>query len=106
MKKYFGISENKKIALDTIKDKKELRKRAIVKENRENIVIIKYGDQNIGLKVDELYGEHQAVIKSLGEALENVVGISGGSILGSGEIALVLDVSNLVDSVLSKSKSP
>jgi len=64
---------------------------------RENIVIVYFGEKMIGLLVDELLGEHQTVIKSLGEVFENVEGISGGSILGSGEIALIFDIARLIE---------
>jgi len=65
--------------------------------SRENVVVVKYGDYKIGMLVDELYGEFQTVIKPLGEVFENVPGISGGTILGSGEIALIFDVPKLVE---------
>jgi two-component system, chemotaxis family, sensor kinase CheA len=67
------------------------------RNKRQNIVVIKYGNHQIGLKVDELYGEFQTVIKPLGDLFANVVGISGGTILGNGEIALILDVQKLIE---------
>ena len=71
---------------------------------RENVLIVKYADKVVGLKVDELYGEHQTVIKPLGETFEKVPGISGGSILGSGEVSLIVDVPSLIDFKLKQSK--
>lgn len=64
---------------------------------RENIVVVKYGEYHIGLQVDELYGEYHTVIKPLGEVFEKVPGVSGGSILGSGEVALIFDIPALID---------
>lgn len=64
---------------------------------RKNIVIVHFGEKMIGLLVDELLGEHQTVIKSLGKVFENVPGISGGSILGSGEVALIFDIARLIE---------
>ena len=64
---------------------------------KTNIVIVKYGDSQIGLQVDELYGEFQTVIKSLGDLFENLTGVMGGTILGSGEIALILDIPKLIE---------
>jgi len=64
---------------------------------RENIVIVKYGDKEVGLLVDEFYGEFQTVIKPLGELFEKVQGISGGTILGSGEVGLIFDIPRLVE---------
>ncbi len=76
--------------------------RTVLEENksttkRQNIVIVYFGKKIIGLLVDELLGEHQTVIKSLGEVFENLPGISGGSILGSGEIALIFDIARLIE---------
>jgi len=64
---------------------------------RENVVVVRYGDYKIGMMVDELFGEFQTVIKPLGEVFRNVPGISGGTILGSGEIALIFDVPKLME---------
>jgi len=64
---------------------------------RENIVVVRYGEHKIGMMVDELFGEFQTVIKPLGDVFQNVVGISGGTILGSGEIALIFDIPKLME---------
>jgi two-component system chemotaxis sensor kinase CheA len=64
---------------------------------RENVVVVRYGDYKIGMMVDELFGEFQTVIKPLGSVFSNVPGISGGTILGSGEIALIFDIPKLME---------
>jgi len=66
-------------------------------EQRENVVVVRYADKVIGLQVDELYGEHQTVIKPLGDIFENVKGVSGGSILGTGEVSLIFDIPKLIE---------
>ena len=71
---------------------------------RENVVVVRYGDYKMGLQVDELYGEFQTVIKPLGEMFANVPGISGGTILGSGEIALIFDIPKLMEHKIRKIK--
>jgi two-component system chemotaxis sensor kinase CheA len=63
---------------------------------RQNIVVIQYAGQKAGLVVDHLMGEFQTVIKPLGQLFQNVQGISGSTILGTGEVALILDVQSLV----------
>jgi two-component system chemotaxis sensor kinase CheA len=63
---------------------------------RENIVVACYGGVKVGLVVDELMGELQTVIKPLGKMFQGLKGISGSTILGSGEVALILDVPLLV----------
>ena len=63
---------------------------------RENIVVVQYAQQKIGLVVDELMGEFQTVIKPLGSIFKHIKGIGGSTILGSGDVALILDVQSLV----------
>lgn len=63
---------------------------------RENIVVVQYAGQKVGLVVDELMGEFQTVIKPLGVIFKHIKGIGGSTILGSGEVALILDVQSLV----------
>ena len=64
--------------------------------SRENIVVVQYAGQKAGIVVDQLLGEFQTVIKPLGTLFRNVRGIGGSTILGSGEVALILDVQALV----------
>jgi two-component system chemotaxis sensor kinase CheA len=64
---------------------------------RKNVVIVNYAKDKIGLQVDELYGEQQTVIKPLGEMFKNISELSGGAILGSGEVALIFDIPKLVE---------
>jgi two-component system chemotaxis sensor kinase CheA len=66
---------------------------------RQNVVVVQALGRKAGLVVDELKGELQAVIKPLGELFGAVRGLAGSTILGSGEVALVLDVPGLLDSV-------
>ncbi|NJC38470.1 two-component system chemotaxis sensor kinase CheA [Xanthomonas arboricola] len=63
---------------------------------RESIVVIRQGTQRFGLVVDTLLGEWQTVIKPLSRVFAQVKGISGSSILGSGDVALILDVPSLL----------
>jgi len=64
--------------------------------SRENIVVVQYAGKKAGIVVDELMGEFQTVIKPLGKIFSQLSGISGSTILGSGEVAVILDVSALV----------
>jgi two-component system chemotaxis sensor kinase CheA len=63
---------------------------------RENVVIVQYGNRRAGLVVDRLLGEFQTVIKPLGQIFRHLRGFSGSTILGTGEVALILDVPTLV----------
>jgi two-component system chemotaxis sensor kinase CheA len=80
-----------------IMDVRKLLQEQQSNSQRENIVIVHFGEKMVGLLVDELLGEHQTVIKPLGPVFENIDGISGGSILGSGEIALIFDIARLIE---------
>jgi two-component system chemotaxis sensor kinase CheA len=62
---------------------------------RENVVVISAGERKIGIVVDQLLGEFQTVIKPLGSLFRHLRGIGGSTILGSGEVALILDVQAL-----------
>ena len=64
---------------------------------RQSIVVVKYAGERAGLVVDALVGEFQTVIKPLGKLFQNVKCVSGSSILGTGEVALILDVPLLID---------
>ncbi|WP_033166691.1 chemotaxis protein CheA [Clostridium sp. KNHs205] len=68
------------------------------KENQENmiVVIISKGDRLAGLVVDNLIGQQEIVIKSIGKFINNNKIIGGATILGDGEVALILDVNTLV----------
>jgi two-component system chemotaxis sensor kinase CheA len=64
--------------------------------SRENIVVVQYAGHQAGLVVDELLGEFQTVIRPLGLVFTGLDGISGFTILGNGNVSLILDVSGLV----------
>ncbi len=60
------------------------------------VVIVKKGDKMAGIVVDELRGQQEIVIKSLGKYIKQVKFISGATILGDGEVALILDTNALL----------
>ncbi|GAB3225581.1 hypothetical protein GCM10027295_19550 [Pseudaeromonas pectinilytica] len=63
---------------------------------RQNIVVVSHGKQQLGLIVDQLLGEQQIVIKPLGTLFSQLKDISGSSILGSGQVALILDIPGML----------
>lgn len=69
---------------------------------RENVVVVQYAGERAGLVVDQLFGEFQTVIKPLGKVFSNIRCIGGSTILGSGEVALILDVPGLVRQVTDR----
>jgi two-component system chemotaxis sensor kinase CheA len=66
---------------------------------RESVVVVKYAGIKAGLVVDRLMGEFQTVIKPLGTIFRHVHGLGGSTILGNGEVALILDVPGLLQQV-------
>ncbi len=60
------------------------------------VVIVKKGDKLAGLVIDELIGQQEIVIKSMGKYINKCKFISGATILGDGEIALILDANALI----------
>jgi two-component system chemotaxis sensor kinase CheA len=67
---------------------------------RENVVVVEYAGHRAGLVVDTLLGEFQTVIRPLGNVFTGLEGMSGFTILGSGQVALILDVPGLVRQVV------
>ena len=57
--------------------------------------VIRSGGQRYGVLVDQLLGQHQTVIKPLGRMFRSLRGMSGSSILGNGDVALIFDVASL-----------
>jgi two-component system, chemotaxis family, sensor kinase CheA len=70
---------------------------------RENVLVLRYHDQRVGLVVDRLFGENQTVIKSLSRTLGDLPGVSGSAILGNGRVALILEVEGLLREALRQS---
>ena len=68
------------------------------KDPEENlvVVVVKKGDKLAGLVVDELIGQQEIVIKSLGKYISKCKIISGATVLGDGEVALILDANALI----------
>ena len=60
------------------------------------VVIVEDEEKKAGLLIDELVGRQQVVIKTLGGAIKTIPGISGGAIMPSGRIGLIIDVAGLV----------
>lgn len=64
----------------------------------QKVVIVGSGEQRVGLVVDQIIGNAQTVIKSLSRLHSSIGTFSGATILGDGEVALILDVAQLVSS--------
>lgn len=69
--------------------------------SRENIVIVRNGDKKAGIVVERLLGEYQTVIKPMGSVFRHVKGVSGSSILGDGNVALIIDIPSLFERTIA-----
>ncbi|MFT3785574.1 MAG: chemotaxis protein CheA [Tepidisphaeraceae bacterium] len=61
------------------------------------VVIVQDNDRRACLLVDELLGQEQVVIKTLGEGMGKIQGISGGAVLGDGNVSLIVDIPGLIE---------
>ena len=64
----------------------------------EQAVVVSVGDLRVGIGVDEVIGNHQTVIKSLGKLYRKADCISGATIMGDGNVALILDLAGIIRS--------
>ena len=62
----------------------------------QKVVVISTGSERVGLVVDQIIGDHQTVIKGMSKLHHDVATFSGATILGDGDVALILDVGHLV----------
>ncbi len=65
-------------------------------QESEQVIVVSYEENKIGIVVDEVVGEYQAVLKSLGKMYKNQEIISGATILGDGTVALVMDTNKII----------
>ncbi|GAA2596625.1 chemotaxis protein CheA [Dactylosporangium fulvum] len=63
---------------------------------RQSVVVVEHSGQRAGIVVDHLIGQSQTVIKPLGNLFEDVRSVSGSTILGTGDVALILDIDALM----------
>lgn len=72
---------------------------------RRSVVVVRHVDQRVGLVVDRLMGEHQTVIKPLSGIFSHLKALAGSTILGSGDVALVMDIAGLLVHAQALSRS-
>lgn len=65
-------------------------------KKHDDVIIVEYIGKKAGLVVDKLEGELQTVIKPLGKLFKNIKWISGATIMGNGDVALILDIPRLI----------
>ncbi|ODC03281.1 chemotaxis protein CheA [Terasakiispira papahanaumokuakeensis] len=65
--------------------------------NIEQTILVRVGEERFGITVDQVIGNFQTVIKSLGHLYQGIKGVMGATIMGNGSIAMILDVAELMD---------
>jgi two-component system chemotaxis sensor kinase CheA len=65
-------------------------------EKEPTIVVVKKGEKHAGFIVDSLLGQQEIVIKTLGKYLSGIKSIAGATILGDGQVALIIDTNSLI----------
>jgi two-component system, chemotaxis family, sensor kinase CheA len=68
------------------------------------VVIVKSGEMTFGLIVDSLIEQQEIVIKSLGNFFGGIKGVAGASILGDGRVALIIDIANIIQSIITDNR--
>jgi two-component system chemotaxis sensor kinase CheA len=61
-----------------------------------SVVVVEHDGKRVGLLIDELLGQQQIVIKSLGESMRGIEGIAGGAIMPDGKVGLIMDLDSLI----------
>ncbi|KYO64565.1 chemotaxis protein CheA [Thermovenabulum gondwanense] len=95
-KKDVIVLRGKVIPLISLHEVLETSKKGYINE-KIIVVVVKKGEKDIGIIVDDLIGEQEIVIKSLGNYLKNLKFIAGATILGDGQVALILDINSLFE---------
>ncbi len=92
-------TDEREIAYFNLREKFEIDGEA---PETEQVVVVQYGETRIGLSVDNIIGQYQAVLKPLGKLYKDQQSISGATILGDGTVALVMDTNKLITDFASK----
>ncbi|RNB91859.1 chemotaxis protein CheA [Brevibacillus fluminis] len=86
----------KVVPLVSLKEIFQIPDNGVAKEDEVAVVIVRKGEKMAGLVVDSFIGQQEIVLKSLGKYLVNVFAISGATILGDGQVALIIDCNSLI----------
>lgn len=79
---------------------------AVSDPHQAMVIVLEGVGKRCALMVDEILGQQQAVVKSLGKALANIPGVAGGAILGDGRVGFILDTVDLMRLAHGQTKTP
>ena len=88
--------QGKLIPLFKLSDLFNISKKSGNKNDQNLVVIVEDDSTQAGIIIDELIGRQQVVVKSLGESMKGIPGISGGAIMPDGRVGLIIDVGGLI----------
>jgi two-component system chemotaxis sensor kinase CheA len=71
-----------------------------IDEEKQFIVVIGLAEKRYGIKVDQLVGQKEIVIKSLGKYLGNIEGIAGSTIMGDGTVVMIADIAEIINKIV------
>ena len=80
----------------------DIESEVIVENNQIPLVMIRSGDNGVALRVDRIIGSREVVVKTVGSQISSVPGIYGATILGDGNVVLILDIIPLSRAYLTK----
>ncbi|BAQ10538.1 chemotaxis protein [Bacillus sp. OxB-1] len=84
------------VPLVNLKEIFEIPDNELASDGFQSVVIVRKGEKLAGLVVDSFIGQQEIVLKSLGNYLQSVFAISGATILGNGQVALIVDCNSLI----------
>jgi two-component system chemotaxis sensor kinase CheA len=72
------------------------------KSDDQFIVVVGLAEKKYGIKVDDLIGQKEIVIKSLGKYLGNIEGVAGSTIMGDGAVVMIADIGEIINKLIGK----
>lgn len=91
-----GLTEVRGRTVSYLRLARALGRSRLAAGRRGSLVMVRHGEQQVGLVLDELLGRMQAVLKPLSGAVRRHEGVAGATVLGDGSVAFVLDVPRLL----------
>jgi two-component system chemotaxis sensor kinase CheA len=100
--------DGRAVALVSLADALELPRQSSTANTSAQVavVVLGTGRQHVAFQVDEILGEQEVLVKTLGRQLTRVRNIAGASVLGTGQVVAVLNVSDLLKSAVKRAASP
>ena len=93
---------NEEYRLQELNELLSVESEVIVENNQVPLVMIRSGDSGVALRVDRILGSREIVVKTVGAQISSVPGIYGATVLGDGNVVLILDIIPLSKSYLEK----